>query len=117
MKGKETATTEARQKDPEQLAKNAANACRFLKTLSNQHRLTVLCILLEGELSVGELEGRVPLSQSALSQHLAILRREGLVQTRRESQTIYYSLHGEEAARIIDLLHDLFCKTSIEVKA
>jgi DNA-binding transcriptional ArsR family regulator len=65
--------------------------------------------LSEGELSVGQLNELVPLSQSALSQHLAMLRREGLVETRREAQTIYYSLASGPAHKVIDLLHDIYC--------
>ena len=107
-----TSATEISPIDIDEMGKNAEKACQFLKALSNQHRLLVLCLLLAGELSVGELEKCVHLSQSALSQHLAILRREGLVKTRRESQTIYYRLHSPEAVRVIALLHDLFCETS-----
>jgi DNA-binding transcriptional ArsR family regulator len=69
----------------------------------------ILCALAESEQSVGELNGRVDLSQSALSQHLAILRRDGLVATRRESQTIYYSLIDTEAAQLIRFLYKTYC--------
>jgi DNA-binding transcriptional ArsR family regulator len=69
----------------------------------------ILCALAEGEHSVGQLNDRIELSQSALSQHLAVLRRNGLVETRRESQTIYYSLSEGPAAKVIDLLHDMYC--------
>ena len=69
----------------------------------------ILCALAEGEHSVGQLNDRIELSQSALSQHLAVLRRDGLVETRRESQTIYYSLSEGPAAKVIDLLHDMYC--------
>ncbi len=88
---------------------NSRRASRLLKALSNEHRLLVLCQLAGGEHSVGELERLVGLSQSALSQHLARLRRDGLVRTRREAQTIYYSLAGNEASRIIDVLYDMYC--------
>jgi DNA-binding transcriptional ArsR family regulator len=66
-------------------------------------------VLAEGECSVGQLNERVELSQSALSQHLAVLREQGLVQTRRESQTIFYRLADTPALKIIRLLHDIYC--------
>lgn len=79
-------------------------ATALLKALANDNRLRILCLLEGQELSVTELNQRLALSQSALSQHLAILRRENLVSTRRASQTIYYSLQGESARTIIDAL-------------
>lgn len=90
----------------EQAARDASD---LLKAMSNQRRLLILCHLAEGERSVGELCELVQASQSALSQHLAKLRHDGLVRTRREAQTIYYSLEGEAARRILDTLHELFC--------
>lgn len=87
----------------------AARASRLLKVLANEHRLMILCHLTKGERSVGELERLVGLSQSALSQHLARLREDGLVQTRRVAQTIYYSIADEAAPRVIRLLYDLYC--------
>ncbi|MDG1485587.1 MAG: metalloregulator ArsR/SmtB family transcription factor, partial [Porticoccaceae bacterium] len=75
--------------DLEQLAEHAQEAAALLKQLSNQHRLMILCSLIDSELSVTELNSRTNLSQSALSQHLASLRNAGLVQTRREAQTIF----------------------------
>jgi len=80
--------------------------------MGNPHRLVVLCQLLAGERSVGELERLVGLSQSALSQHLARLRRDGLVKTRRSAQTIYYSLAGEEATAVLATLYRLYCDDS-----
>jgi DNA-binding transcriptional ArsR family regulator len=77
--------------------------------MGNPHRLMVLCRLIEGEKSVGELERLVGLSQSALSQHLARLRRDSLVKTRRSAQTIFYSLAGNEAIAILTTLHQLYC--------
>ena len=97
--------------DIEQMQDNARRASRLLKALSNQHRLLILCRLSEGERSVGQLEGMIGLSQSALSQHLDRLRRDDLVKTRREAQTIFYSLVGEEATQIIDVLYSMFCAT------
>ena len=67
-------------------------AATFLKALANEQRLSMLCCLIDGALSVGEINARVPLSQSALSQHLAVLREAGLVATTRKSQAVYYSL-------------------------
>ncbi len=81
----------------------------MLKTLGNEHRLMILCTLLEGERSVGDLVDRIGLSQSALSQHLARLRRDGLVRTRRSSQTIYYRVAGAEAPAVLATLHKLYC--------
>lgn len=88
---------------------HAADAARLLKALANEKRLLLLCLLVEGERSVGELNARVDLSQSALSQHLAVLREDGLVTTRREAQTIYYALAPGPAQRIIATLHDIYC--------
>ncbi len=96
--------------DMQEMAEHAGEATRLLKALANHNRLMILCSLTEGPLSVSELNARVPLSQSALSQHLALLRREGFVATRREAQTIYYALHGEQARRIIETLHAIYCE-------
>ncbi|SEK21539.1 ArsR/SmtB family transcription factor [Halomonas daqiaonensis] len=82
-------------------------ASALLKAMANDNRLRILCLLDGSELSVTELNQRLSLSQSALSQHLAILRRENLVSTRRESQTIYYSLHGKRARTLIEALGSL----------
>ena len=94
--------------DLEAMRENAAAAVRLLKSLANESRLMVMCVLAEGEVSVGQLNRRIDLSQSALSQHLAILRDQGLVKTRRESQTIYYSLADTAAISLIQKLHDIF---------
>lgn len=88
---------------------HADEATRLLRSLANPHRLMLLCALTEGELSVGALNERVPLSQSALSQHLAVLREEGLVSTRRESQTIYYRVSDGPALKILDVLYTAYC--------
>lgn len=84
------------------------SSTNLLKAVANENRLRILCLLDNHELSVSELNARLSLSQSALSQHLAILRRIGLVTTRRASQTIYYSLQGNEAERLIDTLASLY---------
>lgn len=95
-------------------ASRAGNAETFLKALANRHRLMILCELHKGERSVGVLHEAVGLSQSALSQHLARLREDALVTTRRELQMIYYSLASKEASRMIALLYDLFCAPGCE---
>ena len=93
----------------EMLQDRTAVASKLLKAMSNQHRLMILCQLVQGEKCVGELEAVVGLSQSALSQHLARLRRDTVVKTRRSAQTIYYSLSGEEAGAVIRTLYNLYC--------
>jgi ArsR family transcriptional regulator, virulence genes transcriptional regulator len=91
------------------MAAQADRAADLLKALSNAQRLRVLCLLADAELSVGELNARLELSQSALSQHLAVLREHGLVATRRESQTIYYALAEGPVRKVIATLHDIYC--------
>ena len=88
---------------------HAADAAELLKALGNEQRLLVLCSLAEGALTVGELNRRVPLSQSALSQHLAKLREAGLVETRREAQTIHYSLAAGPVTAVMATLRDTYC--------
>ncbi len=95
--------------NPADLEKHAGNASRLLKALSNESRLLILCLLSQGEQSVTDINAQVNISQSALSQHLAVLRNDGLVSTRRESQTIYYSLASGPAAKIIETLHGIYC--------
>lgn len=88
----------------------AEQAAQFLKTLGNPVRLQILCLLAdEKELSVSELVARLPLTQSALSQHLAKLRDEGLVAYRRESQTLYYFVRSENALKLLLILKEMFC--------
>ena len=91
------------------MAEQAEAAAELLKAMANPQRLRVLCLLAEGERSVGEINAAVALSQSALSQHLAVLREQGLVQTRREAQSIRYSLVDGPVARLIHALHDIYC--------
>ncbi|MFZ5608768.1 MAG: metalloregulator ArsR/SmtB family transcription factor [Pseudomonadota bacterium] len=95
--------------DMEDLQSNAARASALLKSMSNEWRLLILCHLVKGEKSVGQLEDLIGLSQSALSQHLAILRREKLVKTRREAQSIFYSLSSAEAIAVMNTLYTLYC--------
>lgn len=92
-----------------QLEANAERAASLLKSMGSPRRLLILCQLVEGEKSVGELEKSVGLSQSALSQHLAVLRHKGYVSTRRAGQMIFYSLSGDEARAILQSLHGLYC--------
>jgi DNA-binding transcriptional ArsR family regulator len=85
-------------------------AVRMLRLLANERRLMVLCHLLgRGEMNVGSLADLVGLSQPALSQHLAQMRAEGLVATRREAQTIWYRVADPKVARLVDVLHEMFC--------
>lgn len=91
------------------MRRHASDAARLLRALANEKRLMLLCLLVEGERSVGELNARVDLSQSALSQHLAVLREDGLVTTRREAQTIYYSVADGPAHQVIQTLHAIYC--------
>lgn len=91
-----------------ELEASAQAAARMMKLLASEQRLILLCRLIEGECSVGELAGYVGLAQSAASQHLAKLRAEGLVSTRREGQTIYYRISDPKAVRVIDTLCELY---------
>ena len=88
---------------------SAARAAALLRLLGNERRLMVLCQLADGELSVGQLQARIGLSQSALSQHLALLREQGVVATRRNGQTIHYRISDPAALRVIATLAELFC--------
>ena len=97
---------------PDEMASNAQNAAAFLKTLAHEGRLMILCHLGSGEKSVGELEDLLGIRQAAVSQMLARLREEGLVVTRRDGKTIYYSLANENTSRVIALLYELFCTDS-----
>ena len=93
-----------------QFGAQAGQAVGLLKSMANECRLLVLCHLAaEGELSVGQLQDRVGLGQSALSQHLGRLREEGLVATRKEAQTVFYRVCDPKAQQLLALLHDLFC--------
>jgi len=91
------------------LAANAADAEGFLKELANAKRLMILCTLLDQEMSVAELNIKVPLSQSALSQHLARLREAGFVETRKQAQTVYYRLADARVRRLLPMFYEMFC--------
>ena len=93
-----------------ELEPKAAQAEAFLKVMANRHRLMILCELIGEEKSVTALQERVGLGQSALSQHLARLRDEHIVSTRRESQAIFYSLQSEHVEKFMSLLHDVYCR-------
>lgn len=95
--------------DSKSMRAHADAAAQLLKTLANEKRLLILCLLADGERCVGELNDLVDLSQSALSQHLAVLREQHMVSTRREAQTIYYSLTPGPAFAVIKTLHDIYC--------
>lgn len=84
-------------------------ATELLKSLANRNRLLILCNLIEGEQSVGELARLIGSRETAVSQQLALLRKDGLVRPRREGQTIYYRIESPEASRVIETLHSLYC--------
>lgn len=88
---------------------HAEQAAAMLRALANEQRLLILCNLTAGELSVGQLQERLPLSQSALSQHLAVLRETGAVRTRRAAQSVFYALRPGPAVRIVRTLHRIYC--------
>ncbi|MCX7586297.1 ArsR/SmtB family transcription factor [Phenylobacterium sp. 58.2.17] len=92
---------------------SAGEAAKLLRALANERRLMILCQLADGELSVGELVPRVGLSQSALSQHLAVLREEAIVATRRDGQTIWYRIIDPAAVRVVTTLAEIFCPPDI----
>lgn len=95
--------------DPAQFRERASEAAKLLRTMSNEHRLMILCRLGDGELSAGELQAGTTLSQSALSQHLAVLREDGLVATRRVGLNIFYRIADPSALRVIETLAGIFC--------
>jgi len=88
---------------------NASRAAAVLKAMANQHRLVILCLLNGNELSVSEINEALDIPQSTLSQHLSVLRKDELVTTRRDAQTIYYALASKEVKGIISTLYELYC--------
>jgi DNA-binding transcriptional ArsR family regulator len=94
----------------DEMEQSVHDASMLLKALSNECRLLILCNLLDGEKSVTELNQRIDLSQSALSQHLARLRRDELVKIRKQAQTVYYRIASSEAEQVIGLMHKLYCE-------
>lgn len=99
------------QLDPLAMQSAAGEAARLLRALGNESRLIILCHLSQGECSVGELQALLPLTQSALSQHLARLRAEKLVSHRRESRNIFYALAPGPAERLLESLYDMYCSS------
>ena len=96
--------------ETDRLVEQSAAAANFLRSLANEQRLLILCHLAaDGELSVSALGERIRLSQSALSQHLAKLRDEGIVAFRREAQAVFYHIADDKAARLLGVLHDIYC--------
>ena len=95
--------------DVDELMRNAQAASDFLKALSHEARLVILCLLIEGEKSVSEIEQLLKLRQPAVSQQLARLRADDLVETRRDGKNIYYSLARPEIRHVIEALHSAFC--------
>lgn len=102
-------TTDSASLDPQIFQAKAGEAASLLKAMSNRHRLMILCRLGASEASVGELQSDSGLSQSALSQHLAVLRERGLVGTRREAQTIHYHLSDPAVRQVIETLMKIYC--------
>lgn len=98
----------------EMQASEAKHAAAFLRSIANEHRLQILCHLAGGERSVGDLNQHFPLSASAFSQHLAVLREQGLVKFRKQAQTIYYSIKDPDTMQFMQLLQSKFCPTYCE---
>jgi DNA-binding transcriptional ArsR family regulator len=96
--------------DPDHMAAAAEQASELLRSLGNRHRLMILCQLTEGERSVGDLAAFLGLRDSTVSQHLSLLRRDGLVRARRDGQTIWYSIASPPARRVLETLFEIFCK-------
>jgi DNA-binding transcriptional ArsR family regulator len=92
----------------------AEEASELLKALANRNRLLILCQLVGGEKSVGELADFLAIRDSTVSQHLALLRKDGLVETRREGQTIWYSIASEPARRVLEVLYQLYCPPEVQ---
>ena len=92
-----------------QMETAADGASELLKALANRHRLMIVCQLIDGERAVGELAEVLKLRDSTVSQHLALLRKEGLVGTRRDGQTIYYSIASEPAREVLKTLYQVYC--------
>lgn len=103
--------------DVKEIQQNIEVASNLLKALSNDKRLMIMCALYKCEKSVGELEQIVGLSQSALSQHLARLRHDGLVSTRRDAQTIYYTIDSTATHSILQCLYDIYSPEDLEAKS
>ena len=96
--------------NPDRMTAAAEQASELLKSLGNRHRLLILCQLTEGERSVGDLAALLRLRDSTVSQHLSLLRRDGLVKARRDGQTIWYAIASAPARRVLETLFEIFCK-------
>jgi len=100
--------------NPDHMRAQASKASTLLNAMSNDKRLMILCQLIDGERTVNDLAERLDARQSTISQHLALLRKDGFVQPRRDGQAQYYSLAGNEARSILETLYSLYCQTSTE---
>jgi len=96
-------------KSVQEMKKNAEEASAFLKSIANPSRLTILCLLTQGEMCVTDILSHLDVSQTSLSQHLARLRTEGIVDFRREHRTLYYFIKNQNVATIISALYDIYC--------
>lgn len=96
--------------DVEEMAKRSQALALILKKMSHPERLMVLCQLVDGEMGVGELQKRTTLSQSAFSQHLAVLRKQGIVKIRKEAHQVFYSLSDPQIITLLKCMHKIFCK-------
>ena len=94
---------------PKEIREKAEEALSLLKALASHNRLMILCQLVDGERPVGELAQLLDVTETVVSQHLGLLRRDGLVTSRREGQVVYYALKGEEARRVLETLYDIYC--------
>ncbi|MET3598466.1 ArsR/SmtB family transcription factor [Martelella mangrovi] len=101
----------------ENMVESADEACELLKALGNRHRLLILCQLIDGERSVGELAEFLGIRDSTVSQHLALLRREKLIAGRRDGQTIWYRIESEPARQILTTLYNSYCVDKSEQPA
>ena len=95
----------------------AKKASELMRSLSNQHRLLIVCQLIDGERSVGELVDFLGIRDTTVSQHLALLRKDGIVTTRRDGQTIYYSILSHQARQVLETLYSLYCPTPVMCKS
>lgn len=112
MPGHDKMTATTSQLDFREMQDNAGKACGLLKAIANEVRLMVLCQLIEGEKTVSELQNVIGLSQSAMSQHLAVLRDHDIVATRRDGQSVYYRISSSDATALMEALHQRFCATA-----
>ena len=98
------------QSQMDQVRENAMEAERYLKGIGNHKRLMILFALMDGEMSVGELNAQIDLSQSALSQHLAVMRQLGFLETRKKAQVVYYRVVDKKVSSLLEALYQTFCE-------